>query len=182
MVCPNCNSSDVKRVSLIHAAGMYELRGRISRPDLGIPCGECDGLLFGRYKGTSQSRLSKAVSPPTKLPYAAPAIPWLLGFFILMAFAGRGKLSWMIGIVSVGGVLLLPVYLFAALFYNFFVRPKKYRDWLEKFMCQHYGALNEALTVPQGRFASGPFRGASGQARMGRVSRDIMVRWRGRGK
>jgi hypothetical protein len=29
------------------------------------------------------------VGPPKKLPFAAPMILWLLGFFVVMAFAGR---------------------------------------------------------------------------------------------
>jgi hypothetical protein len=135
MVCPNCNSSDVKRVSLIHAAGLYESRGGI----LAFLVGSGDDLLLGRYRGTSQSRLSKALSPPRKLSYAPPAILWLLGFFILMSFAVRGKLSWMMGALSVGYLLLLPAYLLVALLYNFFLRPKKYRDWNEEFICQQCG-------------------------------------------
>lgn len=135
MVCPNCNSSDVKRLSLIHAAGLYESRGRT----LGFFAGSGDGLLFGRYRGTSQSCLSKGASPPRRLPYAAPMILWLLGFFILMSFAGREKLSWMMGALSVCYLLILPAYVLAALLYNFFFRPKKYRDWNEEFICQRCG-------------------------------------------
>jgi len=135
MVCPNCNSSDVTRASLIHAAGVYESRGRI----LGFLAGTGDGLLFGRYRGTSQSRLSKDVSQPRKLPYAAPVVLWLLGFFVLMSFAVRVKLSWLMGALLVGYLLVLPTYLLAALLYNFFLRPKKYKDWNEEFICQRCG-------------------------------------------
>lgn len=132
MVCPNCHSSDVQKASLIHAAGVYESRGRI----LGFFAGSGNGLLFGRYRGTSQSQLSRAASPPRKLPYAAPAILWLPGFFIVMSFAVRSRLSWMMGALSIGYLQLLPTYLLAALFYNFFLRPRKYKDWNEEFICQ----------------------------------------------
>ena len=140
MVCPNCNSPDLKTMSLIHAAGVYESRGRI----WGFVAGTGDGLFFGKYRGTSQSRLSKAVSPPTKLPYAAPIILWLVGFFPTMAFVGRAKLSALTGLISVGYVLALPLYLLVALFYNSLVRPKKHKSWERKFMCQRCGALIEA--------------------------------------
>jgi hypothetical protein len=136
MVCPNCNSTDLKKLSLIYAAGVYESRGRI----LAFLVGSGDDLLLGRYRGTSQSHLSKALSPPRKLPYAAPVILWLLGFFILMSFVGREKLSWIRGALSVGYLLQLPAYILAALFYNFFVRPKKHKDWNEKFICQRCGS------------------------------------------
>ena len=137
LVCPRCNSTDLKKLSLIYAAGVYESRGRI----WGFLAGSGDGLLFGRFRGTSQSRLSKAVSPPGKLPYAAPVILSILGFFILMSFAGRGKLSWMMGALSVGYLLALPGWFVAALFYNFLIHPKRYREWNEQFICQRCGII-----------------------------------------
>jgi len=41
MVCPNCNSTDLKKLSLIYAAGVYESRGSL----LGALVGSGDGLL-----------------------------------------------------------------------------------------------------------------------------------------
>jgi hypothetical protein len=144
--CPNCNSSDVKRVSLIHAAGLYESRGRIR----GFLLGKSDGLLFGSYRGTNQSRLSKMVRPPAKFPYATPAILWLVGFFPVMAFVGRGKLSWWTAMASLAYVLLLPAYLLAGLFYNLFLRPKKYRAWERHLMCQKCGFILDARDRAEG--------------------------------
>src|ERR1700733_1113827 len=135
--CPNCHSSDLRRVSLIHAAGVYESRGRVR----GWFAGVADGILLGSYKGTNQSRLSKMVRPPAKFPYATPAILWLVGFFPLMAFVGRGKLSFAMGLVSVAYVLLLPTLVVSAFVYNLFVYPKKYRAWDGTFMCQRCGAF-----------------------------------------
>jgi hypothetical protein len=43
------------------------------------------------------------------------------------------------GALSMGYALLLPVYLLVALFYNFFLRTKKKRDWEARFMCQKCG-------------------------------------------
>jgi uncharacterized membrane protein YfcA len=100
-----------------------------------------DGLLFGRWRGRSQSLLSKRMALPRKAPYLAPAFVWLLGFFIVVAFAGRGKLSWLIGALSTAYVLLLPTYLLASLAYNFLVRPKNYRKWEQKFLCLQCGAV-----------------------------------------
>jgi len=79
--------------------------------------------------------------PPKKLPYAAPAILWLLGLFILMAFDGRGKPSWLTGMISAVYVLAIPAYFLVALFHNLLVRPKKHKDWERKSMCQRCGAL-----------------------------------------
>jgi hypothetical protein len=145
--CPHCNSMDLKKVSLIHEAAVYESRGSLR----GTILGTTDGLLFGRFRGTRQSLLSKRIDPPKKMPYAAPAILWLLGFFILMAFDGRGKLSGLMGMISSGYILATPVYFLVALFHNFLVRPKKQRGWKRKSMCQRCGALIEGLTVTTGQ-------------------------------
>jgi hypothetical protein len=129
----------MKKLPLIHAASVHESHGSLRALFLG----DGPGLLFAGYKGTSQSRLSKMVGPPRRLPVASPIVLWLLGFFILMAFDGRGKLSWVMGMLSLAYLFLLPAYLLGSLFYNFFVRPAKHLRWKEKFMCQRCGALTE---------------------------------------
>jgi hypothetical protein len=135
MRCPHCNSTDLKKASLIYATGVYESRGRIG----GLLFGNGDVFFVGKYRGANQSLLSKMVAPPRKAPYVAPLALWLMGFFIVMAFAGRGRLSWMMGALSVGYLLMLPTYLLAALFYNFFLRPTKKTEWEGKFRCQRCG-------------------------------------------
>ena len=147
MICPKCHSSDLKNVSLIYAAGMYESRGGIS----GIFLGNTHGLLFGRYRGTSQSCVSAMVGPPRKLAYATPVILWLLGFFPLMAFVGRGKLSWLAGLLSAAYLLLLPALPIGAFVYNFLVYPKRHSRWERTFMCQRCGALIEPHSNTQSR-------------------------------
>ena len=121
----------------MYSAGVYESRGWFLALLLG------DGALFGRYRGTSQSRLSASLNPPRKLPYIAPVVLWLIGFFILMSFDARGKLSWAMAVLSVAYILFLPGYLLGSLFYNLFVRPKKFRQWQQNFMCQLCGAIIE---------------------------------------
>lgn len=139
MVCPNCSSTDLRKVSLVHSAGVYESRGHF----LGFLLGG-NGAVFGRYRGTSQSHLSRMLNPPRKLPYVAPTVLWLMGFFVLMSFDARGKLSWEMSVLSVAYVLFLPAYWLGSLFYNFFVRPKKVRRWQQNFMCQRCGAIVES--------------------------------------
>ena len=80
-----------------------------------------------------------------------PAILWLLGLFILLAFDGRGKLSWLLEMISAVYILAIPAYFLVALFHNLLVRPKKHKDWERKSMCQRCGALIEALTVTTGQ-------------------------------
>jgi len=127
----------------VYAAGIHESRGWF----LGLLLGGADGALLGRYRGTSQSRLSRLLNPPRRLPYVAPIVLWLIGFFILMSFDAQGKLSWVMAVLSVGYVLLLPAYLLGSLIYNLFIRPKKFKRWQQRFMCQRCGA-----TVEPGKF------------------------------
>jgi len=74
---------------------------------------------------------------------AVVLVLWLIGFFILMSFDAQGKLSWVMAVLSVAYVLLLPAYLLGSLIYNLFIRPKKFKQWQQKFMCQHCGAIVE---------------------------------------
>jgi hypothetical protein len=76
----------LKKISLIYAAGVYKSRGRIG----GLLFGNGDAFFVGKYRGANQSLLSKMAAPPRKAPYIAPVALWLMGFFIVMAFAGRG--------------------------------------------------------------------------------------------
>jgi hypothetical protein len=139
MVCPNCSSTDLRKVSLVHAAGIHESRGWF----LGLLLGGIGGALFGRYRGTSQNRLSRSLNPPRGLPYLAAIVVWLIGFFVLMSFDAQGKLSWAMAAFSVTYILLLPAYLLGSLIYNLFFRPKKFKQWQQKFMCQRCGAIVE---------------------------------------
>ena len=124
-------------MSLIHAAGLYESRGRVR----GFFLGQSDGLLFGKYRGRNQSRLSAMVSPPRKLPYGSPLALWLVGFFVAMAFVGQGRLSFGMGFLAVVYILSLPAYLLGAVCYNLAIQPKKSKHWNRKFMCQRCGAI-----------------------------------------
>ena len=147
MRCPRCNSTDLKKASLIYAAGVYESRGRIG----GLLFGDGDAFFVGKYRGANQSLMSKMAGPPRKAPYVAPVILWLVGFFIVMAFAGRGKLSEAMASFPVAYLLLLPLMLVGTLAYKLFVYPRKCRRWESKFLCQHCGFLLNPIKSPPSR-------------------------------
>jgi hypothetical protein len=54
-----------------------------------------------------------------RLPIIWPVIFWLVGFLPVMALGGRGKLSLLMGLGSVGYVFSLPFYLLLAIIFNF---------------------------------------------------------------
>jgi len=122
MLCPNCNSTALRRVSLIHAAGVYESRGRFR----GLLFGSIDGALFGQYRGTSQNRLSALSNPPANALYA------------LMSLDARENLSAPMAVLSVAYVFF-PGYLLAVLSYNLTIRRKKLSAWRHKFLCMRCG-------------------------------------------
>jgi hypothetical protein len=137
MTCPKCHSSDLKKISLIYAEGVHVTRGGSVGWVLG------SGVWFAGHWGKSESRLSAMLHPPGKFPNGLPIVLWLVGFFVVMAFAGRGSLSWIMGLLSVAYISLLPSYLLAALCFNFVLRPRKYRRWESTMMCRCCGTLVE---------------------------------------
>src|SRR5207237_9597380 len=100
MVCPTCNSSDLKKLSLIHAAGSYELRGSL----LGALIGSGGGLLFGSYRVKSQNLLCRMAATPRKMHFISPDVLVILKFFKLMALSARGNLSCVLGTLSISYV------------------------------------------------------------------------------
>jgi len=81
------------------------------------------------------------LAPPGKAPYGQPVLLWVIGFFVLMVFAVRGKLSDWMGMLSVAYLFLLPGYLLGATIYNLFLRPKRIQAWDRQFLCERCGAF-----------------------------------------
>jgi len=102
MTCPTCYSHDLRRLSLVYAEGVRDNRGRSVGWLLG------SGVWFVRHWGTSESRLSEMLRPPRKCPYGWPIFLWFLILFPFMAFIGRGKLSWTMGLLATMYFFLLP--------------------------------------------------------------------------
>ena len=125
---------------MVHAGGTFESRGGF----LGLILGNSNNLHFGRFSGTSQSLLAMRVGPPRKGRYTVSVVLWLVGFFIVMAFAGRARISMSMALFSVSYLLLLPGLLVGTTAYNLILYPAKYRLWQRTLMCQDCGALVEA--------------------------------------
>jgi len=134
MVCPKCNSTDLKNVSLIYAAGSYKSEGHFHG-------GSLDTFFLGRYRGTYQSQLSRMVAPPGKAPYGTPVILWVIGVFVVVPLLGRGKFPNLRAMLIVAYWLLLPAYLLAATVYNLLLRPRRVREWKRRYLCQRCGAI-----------------------------------------
>src|SRR5437867_13450809 len=68
--CPNCNSIDLKKVSLAYEEGLFRSKGR-TRLHAVVAGGGGPDLVVGRATthGTQQSALSKKLTPPVKWSY-----------------------------------------------------------------------------------------------------------------
>ncbi len=81
--CPNCQSEDLVRTSILYADGLSDLDAQTR--GIGIAFADSGAVLgFGRARtsGTLQTRLSKQASPPCKKRYRYIVIAWILGLLI----------------------------------------------------------------------------------------------------
>src|ERR1700728_4029691 len=80
--CPQCNSSNLQKVSLAHEKGLYRLdvRTRLTGILLG---GGGPGLILARAgtRGSHQSALSRRLRPPVKWSYRK-----VFGWFVALSF------------------------------------------------------------------------------------------------
>src|SRR6266403_2546606 len=83
--CPNCESTNLKKVSLAYQEGVYHIDTRTGIRGL-LFAGGGPGILVGRTstRGSQQSALSKRLSPPSKWSYMK-LILWS-GVVALIAF------------------------------------------------------------------------------------------------
>src|SRR5437899_7948594 len=68
--CPKCNSTDLKKVSLVYDEGIYKTEAR-TRLTAAVVGGSGPDLIVGRSttRAYNQSALSKQLSPPVKWSY-----------------------------------------------------------------------------------------------------------------
>ena len=90
--CPNCNSTDLKKVSLVYQEGLFHTVAHTRFGAVGLG-GHGPGLIIGKAttRGFHQSVLSKRLNPPVKWSYRKLILWWVLGF------------------LSIGCVALVPV-------------------------------------------------------------------------
>ena len=75
--CPNCNSTDLKKVSLAYEEGLFYTVAR-TRLRAVVVGGHGPDLVIGKAttRGFHQSVLSKQLSPPVKWPYRKLILWW----------------------------------------------------------------------------------------------------------
>jgi hypothetical protein len=149
--CPKCNSTDLKKVSLVYQEGLYrtDSRARLSAVLIGV---NGPDLVVGQAttRGTEQSALSKKLSPPVKWLYLKVI------FWSVLLFLCCGWLVFYVYAVTTNAstVLSPPVTRFALIFVAAFVvilfllrrhnhsnYAQRRAQWDRSLICKHCGAV-----------------------------------------
>jgi len=149
--CPKCNSTDLKKVSLVHQEGTYHIDMRSRMRGLLFAGGGPD-ILVGRTttRGSQQSALSKRLSPPSKWSYVKLVL-WS-GFVTLIALVlyvqhvmsspvPASSLPVKLYVVFAPVVLLLLLGIVWR--HNHSTYQQKYTQWNESFICERCGTVSQ---------------------------------------
>jgi len=151
--CPNCRSTDLKKISLAYQEGLQRVSTRTRLR--GVVVGS-DGpdVVVGRAttKGTQQTEISKALTPPKKWSYAK-----LFGWSAL-AFLSVGWIVFYVNTITKNGssVSSIPLTIYAVLSIGVFVAivlvywkhnhsayPRQFGQWDRSFICQRCGTVSQ---------------------------------------
>ena len=151
--CPNCNSTDLQKVSLVYQEGLSRVNAhtRIRGVVVGS---EGPDLVVGRAttKGTQQTDISKALTPPKKWSYGKLfgwsllvflSVGWIVFYVNAITKNSSSVSSTPLTIYSVvsTGVFVLVVVLFWK--HNLSTYPRQYAEWDRSFICERCGIVSQ---------------------------------------
>jgi hypothetical protein len=151
--CPNCNSTDLKKVSLAHQEGLFRSEGRTRLRAVVVGGGGPD-LVVGTAttRGIEQSALSKKLTPPVKWSYLK-----VIGWSVLV-FLCAGWLVFYVNTVTTNAttVLSAPLTAFGLISGTVFVLllfvvwkhnhsnyQTQYAQWDKSFICGRCGTVSK---------------------------------------
>jgi hypothetical protein len=149
--CSNCNSTNLKKVSLAYQEGTYHINSRTGIRGL-LFAGGGPGVLVGRAttRGSQQSALSKRHSPPSKWSYAKLVL-WsgVVTFIALILYVQHvmsssvpaSSLPVRLYLIFAPVVLLLLVGIVWR--HNGSTYEQKYAQWDESFICERCGTVSQ---------------------------------------
>ena len=151
--CPNCRSADLKKVSLAYQEGLQRVSTRTRLR--GVVVGS-DGpdVVVGRAttKGTQQTEISKALTPPRKWSYLKLfgwsvlvflSVGWLVIYIhaVTTNSSTVSSISFTIHTVVSSGVFIA---LFAFFWrHNSVKYPQEYAQWNRSFLCERCGTISQ---------------------------------------
>ena len=151
--CPNCNSTDLKKVSLAYQEGLSRENAR-TRIRAVVVGSEGPDLVVGRAttKGTQQTDISKALIPPKKWSYGK-----LFGWSILV-FLSVGWIVFYVNTITKNSstVSSLPLTIYTVLCVGVFILllvlfwrhnhstyETQHALWSRSFICKRCGAVSQ---------------------------------------
>lgn len=151
--CPNCESTDLKKVSLIYQEGLIRVNTRTRLRGVVVGSDVTD-VVVGRAttKGTQQTEISKALTPPEKWSYIK-----LFGWSALVSLSGGWTVFYVNTIMNNSSTVssfpltiytVLSVVVFAVCFvvywnHNHSTYPQRFARWDRSFICQRCSAVSE---------------------------------------
>ena len=149
--CSNCNSTNLKKVSLAYQEGTYHIKTRTGIRGL-LLAGGGPGVLVGgaTTQGSQQSALSKRLSPPSKWSYAKlvlwSGVVTLIAFFlyaqhVMSSPPPVSSLPVKLYVVFAPVVLLLLMGIVWR--HNHSTYRQKYAQWDESFICERCGTVSQ---------------------------------------
>jgi hypothetical protein len=155
--CPDCNSADLKKVSLAYHEGQFHVNTR-TRLRAFLFGNEGPSLIVGKAvtQGVHWTQLSKLLSPPRKWSYARLSLGFLIvtlgalfAYVIFVAFNPPpvSTLPMKMYVFLAPIVFLVLAFLFWR--HNHLKFPQQYTRWDRSFICRRCGAVS-LHDVPRG--------------------------------
>lgn len=151
--CPNCRSTNLKKVSLAYQEGLQ--RVNMCTRLRGVVVGS-DGpdVVVGRAttKGTQQTEISKALTSPRKWSYLKLigrsalvflSVGWILFYVNTIAKNSPSASSLPLTIYTLLATGLFAVVLLAYLKHNHSSYPRRYAEWHRSFLCGRCGSISQ---------------------------------------
>jgi len=151
--CPNCNSADLKKVSLAYQEGLFYTAActRLRAVAVG-GCGP--DLIIGKAttRGFHQSVLSKQLNPPVKWSYRKLILWWVVVFlsigwivFYINTITKNSAAVFSPPLVLWSGLSAVTFLLLLVFFWrhNQSTHKRRYSQWERSLLCQRCGTLTE---------------------------------------
>ncbi len=149
--CPKCNSSNLKKVSLVHQEGTYHIAARSKIRGL-LFAGGGPGILVGRLttRGSQQSALSKHLSPPSKWSYVKlvlwSGVVTLIALVVYVQHVMSSPVpasSLPVKLYVVFAPIVLLLLLGIVWRHNHSAYEQKYSQWNESYICERCGTVSQ---------------------------------------
>jgi len=151
--CPNCDSTDLKKVSLAYQEGLVctVVHTRFRAVAVGGH-GPDFGMGKATTRGFHRSVLSKRLNPPVKWSYRKLIFWWVLlsfsiGWMVFYANTVRGNSltvqSAPLTLAALFSAIIFMVLLLLIWRHNHSTYKREYSKWDRSFLCQRCGALTE---------------------------------------